>query len=593
MTRLINTRTLELGDFGTPVPGTYAILSHCWGDEEVTFRDWHNPFKLATKKKGYTKIKGACAEALAQGHDYLWCDSNCIDKSSSAELSEAINSMFDWYRNASVCLAYLEDVSVQENCTEQEFRSRFCSSRWFTRGWTLQELLAPEEVHFYSKDWQFLGTRTTLAEDITQATGIARHFLVHEPGPVTLLDTSHVIRDKLDQASVAVRMSWLSRRTTTRLEDMAYCMLGIFDINMPLLYGEGQKAFQRLQEEIIRVSNDMSIFCWHWDDLYVPEGWGSILAPSPYVFKVSGRYTEMLEPDLGETTPYSLTNAGVSIRLRTVPAGKFVLAFLRVSHSDYVGGWTRFVIALLGPHRHAPDVYIRSRLPPLAVPAGSGLSRLAVDRLGHKSMYLPFRQAQLRSSWGREHQFLPDTLRLRKNELDFEGGVLVVLTTSLDAVVNSIAAPQHIMPLKQSKDCTGWVLGVLPILVRRHSLTVWTGFAARHVSLRQGKQTKGWVCTVLGFTRTAETSDDTMILYERRWAQRFTPNSPYIFKGAIPVAGGSLGDREVPVKVGIALGQSVTVNNPCELAVAHINIQHKEQYEPCAICQEDDGQVRK
>ena len=172
----------------------------------------------------------------------------CIDKTSSAELSEAINSMFRWYEKAKVCYAYLSDVSGDANLKKDV--SEFVGSRWFTRGWTLQELVAPKSVLFYSRrytGWHFLGTKEDLCDHISAVTGI---------------DTDTLYGAGLELASVARKMSWASHRETTRVEDTAYCLLGIFDVNMPLLYGEGKKAFLRLQEEILRSSYDYSLFAW-------------------------------------------------------------------------------------------------------------------------------------------------------------------------------------------------------------------------------------------------------------------------------------------------------------------------------------------
>jgi hypothetical protein len=159
--------------------------------------------------------------------------------------------MFRWYERAEVCYAYLSDVSGDANL--QEDVSEFVESRWFTRGWTLQELVAPKSVLFYSKrdkGWHFLGTKEELCDQISTITGI---------------DTDTLYGAGLELASVARKMSWASHRETTRIEDTAYCLLGIFDVNMPLLYGEGQKAFLRLQEEILRASSDYSLFAWGLD----------------------------------------------------------------------------------------------------------------------------------------------------------------------------------------------------------------------------------------------------------------------------------------------------------------------------------------
>lgn len=192
------------------------------------------------------KIKEACAIALADGYRYIWIDSCCIDKSSSSELSEAINSMFNWYSNAAICYAYLVDVPDDDDPHVSD--SGFSKSRWFRRGWTLQELIAPKIVVFFSSSWRVLGTKSTLASVIAKKTNIP---------PTTLF-----LQEPLHTVSVAARMSWASRRTCTRVEDHAYSLLGIFDINMPTLYGEGSRAFMRLQEEILKKIPDQSLFAW-------------------------------------------------------------------------------------------------------------------------------------------------------------------------------------------------------------------------------------------------------------------------------------------------------------------------------------------
>ncbi len=192
------------------------------------------------------KIRRACAVALAHGYSYIWIDSCCIDKTSSAELSEAINSMYTWYQNAAVSYAFLADVPSDQN--PRADNSAFRQSRWFTRGWTLQELLAPPVVFFLSRDWQVIGTKTSLGQIIENITTI----------PFSVLTFQSPLRD----VSVARRLSWASNRRTTRVEDEAYSLIGIFDINMPTLYGEGQRAFIRLQEEILRRIPDQTLFTW-------------------------------------------------------------------------------------------------------------------------------------------------------------------------------------------------------------------------------------------------------------------------------------------------------------------------------------------
>ncbi|TBU64672.1 hypothetical protein BD310DRAFT_837982 [Dichomitus squalens] len=192
------------------------------------------------------KIREACRVARRAGYRYIWIDSCCIDKSSSSELSEAINSMYAWYARADVCYAFLWDVPTKAD--HRKIGSRFRSSSWFTRGWTLQELLASREVIFLSEDWKVIGTKHTLCDVVEEITNIPYDALLQLVS--------------LDQFSVAQRLSWAASRKTTRVEDQAYSLLGIFDINLPTLYGEGDRAFRRLQEEIMRRIPDQSLFAW-------------------------------------------------------------------------------------------------------------------------------------------------------------------------------------------------------------------------------------------------------------------------------------------------------------------------------------------
>lgn len=243
--RLLNVQTLELEEFtGNNIP-PYAILSHTWDTEEVTYRDVTADRSALVHREGLQKILGCCVKAKSDGHRFVWIDTCCIDKSCSAELSEAINSMFRWYREATICYAYLNDVPSSENPTAD--LSSFRRSRWFTRGWTLQELLAPYEVAFLSSDWREIGSKRSLNKIVSD---------------ITKIDERTLIGCTWEHTSIASRMSWASSRNTTRVEDGAYCLMGLFDVNMPLIYGEGGKSFYRLQLEIMKSSNDPSIFAW-------------------------------------------------------------------------------------------------------------------------------------------------------------------------------------------------------------------------------------------------------------------------------------------------------------------------------------------
>ncbi|KAM5537080.1 hypothetical protein V8D89_009226 [Ganoderma adspersum] len=192
------------------------------------------------------KLRMACAVARADGYRYIWIDSCCIDKTSSAELSEAINSMYRWYGKAAICYAFLADVA--HNDRPQDAKSKFRRSKWFTRGWTLQELIAPRNLLFMSQEWNVMGSKQDLSVLLEEITGIDVEVLKQQK--------------RLDEVSVARRMSWASRRETTREEDHAYSLFGIFDVNMPTLYGEGSRAFMRLQQEILQQIPDQSLFAW-------------------------------------------------------------------------------------------------------------------------------------------------------------------------------------------------------------------------------------------------------------------------------------------------------------------------------------------
>ena len=215
--------------------------------------------------------------------------------------------MYDWYRRAFICYVHLSDVFDRPDSNDHTtFISNLTRSNWFTRGWTLQELLAPVGVVFCNANWEDVGhihrysyvtCDRSLTPNVADITGI----------PVRYLNWNKELRN----ASIAQRMSWAANRRTTRLEDEAYCLLGVFEINMPLLYGEGRKAFIRLQEEIIKRSTDQSILAWntYGDSLYklrLP-----VLADSPQQFPA---VDERKERCLPSQYPYAITNKGIEMR---------------------------------------------------------------------------------------------------------------------------------------------------------------------------------------------------------------------------------------------------------------------------------------
>jgi hypothetical protein len=230
----------ELTSFSDDLAPPYAILSHTWTDgQEVTYNELLAG--AGADKPGYAKIRFCGERAAADGLEYFWVDTCCIDKSKSDELSTAINSMFRWYQRAVKCYVYLTDVLVPDGVTNAEafrisWQQAFQRSRWFTRGWTLQELLAPASVEFFSQDRKRLGSRISLEQEIHSITDI----------PIDALRGQ-----RLTEFSVEERTGWAAKRTTTVKEDRVYCLLGIFGVFLPLIYGEGEEyATLRLKEEI-------------------------------------------------------------------------------------------------------------------------------------------------------------------------------------------------------------------------------------------------------------------------------------------------------------------------------------------------------
>ncbi|KAK3070420.1 hypothetical protein LTR53_010487 [Teratosphaeriaceae sp. CCFEE 6253] len=283
--RLLDTTTLELVEYALPPP--YAILSHCWGADEVNHKDYacvrkdlqYDDAQRAARpwleervarsrgiqaRSGYAKILRFCGIAKRDGHAYAWIDT-CY-KRSSAELSESINAMWVWYEKAAICYVLLSDVPLSRS-DDREWWSVFSDSRWFTRGWTLGELLAPKRLSFLAQDWSSIGECNKgrrpvwmvlnpedgvldLTRHLSQITGISQ------------TDLCSFRRSQSHRYSIAARMSWAAGRQTTKPEDAAYSLLGLFNVNMPLLYGEGKSAFIRLQREILQHSDDQSILAW-------------------------------------------------------------------------------------------------------------------------------------------------------------------------------------------------------------------------------------------------------------------------------------------------------------------------------------------
>jgi len=326
-----------------------------------TARSYYIP--RSSSSSAYEKIWKACRHAKSRNHNYIWIDTCCIDKRSSHELSEAINSMWRWYRDSEVCFAYLADVPYSDAYlvldtdqldtdqsdtehpnteqsdtersdtelsrtersntepllkeTDREAYNAFIHSRWFTRGWTLQELIAPRRVHFLSSEWKFIGSKKNLSQEIAVASGLNEDCL-----------------DAINASaySTYMKMSLAARRETTREEDAAYCLLGLFGINMPLLYGEGRaQALKRLQLAIVEAEHDPTLLGWS-DQSF--ETWDFALSPFP-CFASSAKHFltsyavvalnegDRLRLSLSSVRPYSMTNLGLHINLpvTSIPEG--------------------------------------------------------------------------------------------------------------------------------------------------------------------------------------------------------------------------------------------------------------------------------
>ena len=369
----------------------YAILSHRWMEdaEEVDYREMVKLAKMPPEERdkicrrdGYKKILQSCKQAAEDKYEWLWVDTCCIDKRSSAELSESINSMYRWYENAQVCYAYLHDVPGSSFPTVSD-KKRYAKFKgwpeWFSRGWTLQELIAPSTVQFFNKDWQSIGDKKMLAPTLVRITEIPEHILIHG------------LRG--NRPCVAQIMSWAAHRKTTRVEDRAYSLMGLLDVNMAMLYGEGKKAFHRLQLEIIRASNDQSIFAWYPGK----DQPGSILEDDPSDFRgcsemelmghdeviqslkklnVPEGELDSIEDRLGS---FPITNRGIQIWLflhphcgsrtlfqawlpcRFYPSGSPVTIFLTLRESNYYR--CPYVKIPEGPPQFR-QVYLRYQDPP-------------------------------------------------------------------------------------------------------------------------------------------------------------------------------------------------------------------------------------
>ncbi|KAF5577103.1 beta transducin [Fusarium pseudoanthophilum] len=315
------------------------------------------------KQKGWLKLRYYCGRAFNDGWEWAWMDTCCIDKTNPADTQEAINAMFRWYQRAGVCYAHLDDVDFSKtreivSLTEdtdldssmdylrEALKGDFIRAKWFTRGWTLQELLAPNYLIFVDREWRHMGTREGWALEIEKASNIeARHLNAFSPTDFT-------------SCSTAMRFSWASGRETTVEEDESYSLLGLFGISLPLIYGErGRQAFNRLQRQLINVYHDDSVFAWKGShpDLRLEVG---ILARSIKDFWDSSKVTK---GQYGNA--YAMTNRGLEItskywRQRSNPESVIVRLNCRVRLAPDVEKETGIHLT----HDAVTDIYHRAHI---------------------------------------------------------------------------------------------------------------------------------------------------------------------------------------------------------------------------------------
>ncbi|KAG8823151.1 hypothetical protein FRC17_009392 [Serendipita sp. 399] len=276
----------------------YSILSHRWSDREVLFHHFQMLHEQSvgsqdlpeTTEKIEILRKYASSDSPSEPDlhklinfldvsthkqcSYAWVDTVCINKESSTELEESIRSMYAWYRDSHICIVHLSETSRHSDLGRDP---------WFTRGWTLQELLAPRRVAFYSKDWEQITRSDCTKRAVKGANQVeeeSEKFMWSEVARITGIEIEDLHNFKPGLYDIRKRMTWASSRKTTRIEDMAYCLVGIFDVDLSVAYGEKEKAFYRLQVEILQNCDDMSLFDWQGQ----ASIHSSMLAVSPACF---------------------------------------------------------------------------------------------------------------------------------------------------------------------------------------------------------------------------------------------------------------------------------------------------------------------
>jgi hypothetical protein len=340
------TQTWRLEDFAGQFVPFYAVLSHRWGsnEDEVKFEDIQDGKRMFDdrSKPGYDKLRFSYDQVMRSGLRYFWIDTCCIKKTDSSELARSLNSMFYWYQRAAICYVYLSDVSIDDTTAAPgafKWAYALAKSKWFTRGWTLQELLAPSSVAFFTKEGHLIGNKKDemLARVIANVAGVPTPALRGVP---------------LSRFSIETRRTWAARRTTTVPEDTAYCLMGIFDVQIPMLYADGEYhkrqkvALAELDRAIMNATVDTTedILCIggaSWSDLS----------------RLGQRQLEALDADL-EIFQKWLIDVGVPLKIVGTKM-RLLLVKYEVSYDeistragrvqDLMEAWERYEDTAIGP----------------------------------------------------------------------------------------------------------------------------------------------------------------------------------------------------------------------------------------------------
>lgn len=263
--RLINTYTLQPCEFTVSLP-PYATFSHVIDEIGAPFEDFAH-IKRELCCDIFKILVRACVQARDAGFAWLWNYAACVDRNSCAAQSEAINSLAQIYRNCGRSIIYLGDLN-SKLVEDEEVVERIAECRWMRNIWAIPQIIFSGAAYFYSSDWSLIGTKASLISHLSSIMGI------DEP----VLEDSNL----LEEYSLARRMSWASEMTASRVEDFAYALVGLFDVSMSILYGDGQKAFLKLQEEIMRDTDDFSLMAW---DKIDAQAYNGLFAHSPACFR--------------------------------------------------------------------------------------------------------------------------------------------------------------------------------------------------------------------------------------------------------------------------------------------------------------------